>query len=908
MPTVETLVVGAGHAGLATSRLLTVAGHEHVVLERGRIGERWRTERWDSLRLVTPNWMLRLPGSVYGGSDPDGFHTATRFVEALEDYAAQFAAPVIGGTAVERVRASGRGPASRYAVTTDAETWRVRNLVVATGPHGRPAVPAALEQAGLGDAVLLHARDYRNPGQLPPGGVLVVGASSSGVQIADELVRAGRSVTLAVGRHTRMPRAYRGMDVYNSIYVKTHAWRAAASGHTLTPAGSVRSKGALLHLCVSVRSDVRLLHYLSRCAMAEQVLIVTAHRPRIPETARQVEDSLLRRGAGSRLELLPLDAKAVRRLLADGFGELDPPRIEEIVHASGGLPFAVLELARSMQRSDLSGVPGLSLPTTDTFQRLALLGGSFTTDEVLALSHTSEDDTYAQLEEAVSAQLVEPTEGGYRFRHPLLRERLIDALPPHRRAGALRDVADRAATLGGPPSRLAHLFVAAGLYSRAVPYALRAVETSGALGAYRDALTLIDAVRDHASPEELPHLLARRGDLLQALGEPDAVSAYLEAVPITRGTEHRLVRAHLARAAQMAGEVDIAVNALAGLEAEGDAADGPILAARGQIAFFAGDVDSAWEIANEGADMLHATSDPMAYLDLVTLQGLIAHSRGEWFERFRLELRRTRGRQRLAAMLFDAHLCVAEYVLYGQVPYQELIEDAQDLLVQSDRAGALRGVAFARALIGEAAMLMGDFELAERELTEAVELHHDTDAPAGEAHSLQRLAEVRLAQGDAIEAHRLLQRALPLARWSIMAHHLMHRIYGTMITAATSPQAARAIVDQARSALGEQDSCSFCVVMFAIPASIACSQVGDLDLARELIDVANLSTQTWPGTAWAAALLESRAHLAMAEDDHGRADLLLEEAVAAFESAGQPVDADRCRRTREEHGREALHR
>jgi putative flavoprotein involved in K+ transport len=213
MSTVDTVVIGAGQAGLATSRLLTQAGHDHVVLERGRIGERWRSERWDSLRLLTPNWMLTLPGSRYGGVDPDGFSPAGRFVEMLEEYAASFAAPIVDGTTVEEVRASGRGT-SRYTVTTDSGTWHTRHLVIATGPHGSPVIPAGLENADLGPAAVLTARDYRNPGQVAPGGVLVVGASASGVQIAEELQRAGRQVTLAVGRHHRMPRSYRGFDIY----------------------------------------------------------------------------------------------------------------------------------------------------------------------------------------------------------------------------------------------------------------------------------------------------------------------------------------------------------------------------------------------------------------------------------------------------------------------------------------------------------------------------------------------------------------------------------------------------------------------------------------------------------------------------------------------------------------------
>jgi len=213
MSTVDTVVIGAGQAGLATSRLLTQAGRDHVVLERGRIGERWRSERWDSLRLLTPNWMLDLPGSRYGGPDPDGFAPAARFVEMLEDYAAGFAAPVVDGTTVEEVRASGRG-ISRYAVTTDGGTWLTRHLVVATGPHGVPVLPAGLGRGDMGHAEVLTAQDYRNPAQVAPGGVLIVGASASGVQIAEELQRAGRQVTLAVGRHTRIPRQYRGFDIY----------------------------------------------------------------------------------------------------------------------------------------------------------------------------------------------------------------------------------------------------------------------------------------------------------------------------------------------------------------------------------------------------------------------------------------------------------------------------------------------------------------------------------------------------------------------------------------------------------------------------------------------------------------------------------------------------------------------
>lgn len=212
MSRVDTVVVGAGHAGLAVSNLLTSAGHEHVVLERGRVGERWRSERWDSLHLLTPNWMTRLPGWRYLPPGPDAYLSAAGFVHLLDRYVASFDAPVVERTNVEVVQHDPTG--DPYQVVTDRGTWQARNVVVATGPHGRPYVPAAIRSGGLGPIEVITSQRYRNPEQLPGGAVLVVGASSSGVQIADELARAGRAVLLSVGRHTRMPRRYRGMDIF----------------------------------------------------------------------------------------------------------------------------------------------------------------------------------------------------------------------------------------------------------------------------------------------------------------------------------------------------------------------------------------------------------------------------------------------------------------------------------------------------------------------------------------------------------------------------------------------------------------------------------------------------------------------------------------------------------------------
>ncbi|HXV91687.1 MAG TPA: NAD(P)-binding domain-containing protein [Pseudonocardia sp.] len=207
--TVDTVVVGAGQAGLALSRCLTDRGREHVLLERGRVAERWHSERWDSFRLLTPNWHTRLPGWGYHGPDPDGFMDRTEVQRFFTSYARSFDAPVRTGVTVTRVRPADDG----WSVRTDGGDVHARNVVVATGHMDRPAVPAT-SAALPGDVVQLHSSRYRNPGQLPDGGVLVVGAGPSGQQIADELALSGRRVHIAVGRHQVLPRRYRGRDPY----------------------------------------------------------------------------------------------------------------------------------------------------------------------------------------------------------------------------------------------------------------------------------------------------------------------------------------------------------------------------------------------------------------------------------------------------------------------------------------------------------------------------------------------------------------------------------------------------------------------------------------------------------------------------------------------------------------------
>ena len=201
-------MIGAGHAGLAMSRCLAERSIDHVVLERGEVANTWRSERWDSLRLLTPNWQSRLPGFGYKGDDPDGYRTVPEVVRFIEDYAKAIAAPVETNTRVTSVRSTGTG----YLVRTECGDWQCRTVVLASGACNRPRLPAIADVVPS-SVTYLAAQQYRNPGQLADGGVLVVGASASGTQLAHEIQRSGRQVYLSVGEHIRAPRMYRGKDI-----------------------------------------------------------------------------------------------------------------------------------------------------------------------------------------------------------------------------------------------------------------------------------------------------------------------------------------------------------------------------------------------------------------------------------------------------------------------------------------------------------------------------------------------------------------------------------------------------------------------------------------------------------------------------------------------------------------------
>ena len=629
--------------------------------------------------------------------------------------------------------------------------------------------------------------------------------------------------------------AWSGETAHQRLFVAAaELLRLAAAGH-----------GLLLVVDDMHEADeasLRLLHYLARCAVTEPVLIAAGappgHRRR---PLREVADSLVARGVGggarARAARRGGHPPAARRPLPRPRRRRPSQRIwarqrRAAVPGAGAAPRGQEPAAPTVD------CPRCRLPRAQTFRRVALLGSTFTTDELLAVAGRRR-----------GRGLPAPRR---RARPPWSWSR------PSRATGSgtpwsatrcwrrCRRTSARAPG-GEVAERLAGSGRAAGPGRPPVPRG-RAARAGGAVRAAggRDggrARRLPRRARPWSTRcwttrtgEDRARLLARRGDLLHRAGRPGGGrTAYRDAAAV----DHR----HRApagpgpagpRGRASPGDLDTAAAALAGLDLEGDAADGPILLAQGNLAYFTRRHRRRLGRRGHGARAAADTRRPVALSSTWSaLQGLIAHQRGEWFERFRLELRRTQGNPGLATALFDAHLCVAEYLLYGPIPYGEVIELAEELRRRAEQHGALRGVAFATALIGEAALLMGDLDRAERELPEAVDLHRDVDAPAGEAHCLQRLAEVRLARGDRAEAQRLLQRALPLARWSVdqlapAAADLRHDDHGGRRPgrgagrSSTRPRRRWGRPTAARSAT----SCWPC------PPPIACADAGDLDAAR----------------------------------------------------------------------------
>lgn len=380
-------------------------------------------------------------------------------------------------------------------------------------------------------------------------------------------------------------------------------------------------------------ASLRLLHYLARTLRDQHAVIVLARRTGTAHPALdQIESSLAARRAAQQVTLGPVSLADARAILASEAPGLPDALVEHVWELADGLPFGLLELARRADSSAATpaslaegAVASLAQATRAVLQRVAVLGASFDTDEFVALSDLDEADAFSHLDAALAARAVEATGSGYRFRHQLIRDALLDGMPPHRRRAVHRDAARRLEALGASPAQIARHLLLADEPAAAVPFALRAAETEAALGAFRDALALVEPVLAHAQGPARADLLALRADLLAAIGSPSAIHAYRQAIDANR-SRRRLLRARLARAAVMAGDLATAQQAVAGLEPAGDDADPAVLIAQGMVRYFTGDLDGAAAATEAARARVADGAEGWRLLDLVALQGLIAHN------------------------------------------------------------------------------------------------------------------------------------------------------------------------------------------------------------------------------------------------------------------------------------------
>lgn len=411
-------------------------------------------------------------------------------------------------------------------------------------------------------------------------------------------------------------------------------------------------------------ASLAMLHYIARRASRSRLLVVVTVRSGVESSGVTGLRQLAGRRGAAELALTPLPhddaAELVRRSAPDA---LSGEAVDDIIELAGGLPFYLEEMGRAgevpqQHRSALvaTSLQLLSDDLLDVLTRVAVAGSRVDTDVFIALSGRSESVSFALLDEALAAQVLEHSAGGYQFRHAIVRDGLLDRLAPHQQRDVHRDAAQRFEAMGAPPARVAHHLIEAGDAVGAAPLALQAAQSAQAVGALSDARSLVDAVLEASTGQVRIELLAVRADVLAGMGEPGAVPAYQAALAETEGPMRRLLLAKLARAALMGGAVEIAQAALDGLEPDGGPFDGPVLHAQGMLAYFGGDLDAAEALAEHARQYALAEGAPAQLLDVLTLQGMVAHNRGEWFDRMRHELVSTAGSKELAATIFDCHL------------------------------------------------------------------------------------------------------------------------------------------------------------------------------------------------------------------------------------------------------------
>ncbi len=680
---------------------------------------------------------------------------------------------------------------------------------------------------------------------------------------------------------------------------------------------AARERGAVVlleDLHAADDATVQLAHYLVRTSRFQPLLVVLSYRAEgVSSALAQARASLLAEGTARDIVLGPLPRAAAASMVERVHGSAPPAgAIDAIWGRAEGNPFFIQELASAIEPDGTIVVPerlydilqarlhGLDPWLRSLLERAAITGEEFSADEFTAVCALDESAAFDALDRGLRTGFIVERADGYRFAHSLLREALVHGLPAHRRAQLHRVAAEALSASDAPAGRVAHHLLEGGRPAEAVPWLERAAASAAAVAAYADALALTERALEHAGGRDRTRLLALRADLLFAVGDPTAPIAYAEAIAAVKGRARASLRIRQSRAYLAAGDAAAAEAALSGVEATTPGDHASLLLARGLVAWHDEDLARAQTAAEEARRLASDVGLVGVAAEASGLLGMVSHSRGQLWDRVRSDVLDTARNPGLAGSVFDAYLCLVEFSLYGAEPYEEIAAFARELRASADRAGAVRGAAFAATVLGETELLSGRLDEAEVHLREADGLGRQSHADASRSLALERLAEVALASGRPEQAQVPLADALVLAQVSTLAGHLLPRVYGAAIRAAGDRAAASDVLAQAEEALGDTPACTPCSIGFLIAAATSCAHAGDLDRASSYLERASDVASMWGEGAWTAGVAEARAEVLIARAEPQEAVPLLREASDLFGSAGQPLDEVRCRVRAEE--------
>jgi DNA-binding SARP family transcriptional activator len=684
----------------------------------------------------------------------------------------------------------------------------------------------------------------------------------------------------------------------------------SAAGQLLTTAAAERPVAlALDDLQAADEATVGLVHYLARLARGAPLLVVAAFREeRLPDRVARLRESLIEQRAAEEVRLDRLDRAAVAAVAERVAGRpLAEASVREIERAAAGNPFFVEELTAGVDAAGDLTVPDrlnqllearlarLEPLAGELRAPLAVLEDGFTTTELAAISGRDEEEVAHAVRSACWAGVLEEARGGYRFRHPLVREALVARLPRDELQRAHRDAAARLAAEGAPPERLAHHLLHAGRAEEAVPMLAEAAQWAASVGAYGDGLEWVERGLEHAGGEERRRMLALRAQFLDRTGDRRAPAAYSEAIAVAEGRDVIELRLLQARACIAAGDVAGARATLEELDVDEPGDRGRAALWWALVGWFEDDLDASVRASEEAEPLLEEAGldDDLAMLD--DLRGMVAHASGSWESHSSLRLRETAHLPQLAGRVFDAYLCVTEYVLYSGEPYAALAAFAKRLRAQARQAGARRGEAFAITLLGEAELFTGNLTAARDHLIEAAAVSREVGATGGEALARMRLGESLLHLGDRDGASAQLEEALELSQASPLARHLLYLVHAVMVQLPAEPAARLPAVDRAQALLSDQRMCAYCPTSFYVEAAIACAAGGAVERGRDLLERAEQGAALWPPGPWRAALAEARGQLMLAEGARDEGAAALRSAAEGFAAAGQVLRERRAR-------------